>query len=241
MSGISGPYIVTDGLILYVDPGNPKCYISGSTTATDLIGQLTLTLNNGFEPPIQSYPNSWGFDGTDDYINVWNTGITSLTKASIVVWAAPESDNSNYEAIFSGRAGPADDDYVTGITIDQGDIEYVPRSSFSYLNCEGKGFTSAVDLLTSDIAFGTMTHLAITIEHGTNEVKLYVNGVAEGTRTASSPDMDFSYMQIGARYYGGGVKGYWDGKIGPLSIYNRVLSQEEINQNYNSQKSRFGL
>ena len=34
---------------------------------------------------------------------------------------------------------------------------------------------------------------------------------------------------------------YFNGEIGPIQIYNRVLSAQEVKQNYNALKSRFGL
>jgi hypothetical protein len=33
---------------------------------------------------------------------------------------------------------------------------------------------------------------------------------------------------------------YWDGSIGAVKIYNRVLSQNEMNLNYDRSKKRYG-
>jgi hypothetical protein len=49
-------------------------------------------------------------------------------------------------------------------------------------------------------------------------------------------------MSIGV--FGGfnGVRGYYyNGNIGTVKVYNRALSAAEVAQNYNAQKSRFGL
>lgn len=34
---------------------------------------------------------------------------------------------------------------------------------------------------------------------------------------------------------------YWNGQVGLLSIYNRALTDEEVLQNYNATKTRFGI
>jgi hypothetical protein len=42
-----GGKIVTDGLIFLLDPASPKCFGSGETTATDLVGGKTCSGANG--------------------------------------------------------------------------------------------------------------------------------------------------------------------------------------------------
>ena len=238
MAFSNGPKgIVTDGLIFSVDPGNDQCYTSGSATATDLIGGLTCTFNNGSAPSIQPYPNYWDFDGSDDYINIDPTPFTSLSTLSLTTWLAPEANGGGYESPFSGRSGATTNDYETGINVDQ---TINNSADFRYLNIEGAGkIGGEANEMTSQIPFGTWVYTGITVD--TTLITLYINNIAEGTRARSDVAMNLLYMQIGARYYATGVKGYWDGKIGPLSIYNRVLTQAEILQNYNSQKGRFGL
>jgi hypothetical protein len=37
------------------------------------------------------------------------------------------------------------------------------------------------------------------------------------------------------------VANYWGGGVSIVRVYNRALSQEEITQNFNAIKSRYGL
>ena len=89
-----GGKIVTDGLILYYDGANPKCYISGNTTSNDLsITQSTGTLTNGVTYDTDNN-GSWVFDGIDDYIeisdnNVFNQDIN--TPFSICSWVKADT------------------------------------------------------------------------------------------------------------------------------------------------------
>jgi hypothetical protein len=228
--------IATDGLIFAADAGNPRCYTSGSATATDLIGGLTCTFNNGSAPSIQPYPNYWDFDGSDDYINI-TTPFTSLSTLSLTTWLAPDTNGGGYESPFSGRSGATGNDYSTGINVD---MMNASSATFNQLNIEGAGRIGyEANEMTSSIPFGTWVHVGITIN--TTLITLYINSIAEGTRARSDVAMSLEYMQIGARYYSSAVRGYWDGKIGPVMMYNKVLSATEILQNYNATKNRFGL
>jgi hypothetical protein len=74
-----------------------------------------------------------------------------------------------------------------------------------------------------------------------NFVKIYINGVEDYSRTSgvySSLNPD-STQNITSGWASG--LSYFPGKIANSRIYNRALTAEEIQQNYNAQKSRFGL
>jgi hypothetical protein len=69
---------------------------------------------------------------------------------------------------------------------------------------------------------------------------LYINGILVRTGAAISGNIvssgsNFTLMK--------GENGLVNGKgqIGNVSIYNRALSSDEVLQNFNAQKARFGL
>jgi len=75
------PRIVTDGLVLCLDAGNPKSYPGSGNTAFDLTRSgYNFELTNG----ATTNPSNLGvfsFDGVDDYLNTtsidssfWNSG-----------------------------------------------------------------------------------------------------------------------------------------------------------------------
>jgi hypothetical protein len=51
--------------------------------------------------------------------------------------------------------------------------------------------------------------------------------------------MGSTYLRIGQQVNNFGE--FWTGKVFSARIYNRALSTQEITQNYNSTKTRFGL
>jgi len=73
---------------------------------------------------------------------------------------------------------------------------------------------------------------------GDNIVKLYKNGTLLGTQTKTQ-DAPTYYNQevwLGKANFS---TGQYDGGYGPLMFYQRVLTQDEILQNYNALKHRF--
>ena len=86
-------------------------------------------------------------------------------------------------------------------------------------------------------------HLVITQSGGNinqTNTKLYVNGVLKTLNSiVPSPTPQYSIPNssricIGTRYYGGSGDLYSNGKVDQVRIFNRVLTQSEVNKLYNS-------
>ncbi len=76
--------------------------------------------------------------------------------------------------------------------------------------------------------------------------RLFVNGVAVDTipvaTRSAPPNAYFAYGRPdGAAGIYMGLTGYFNGYIGSAKLYSRGLSDEEVLQNFNALKSRFGL
>ena len=56
-----------------------------------------------------------------------------LGTLSLTTWLAPEANGGGYESPFSGRSGATDNDYTTGVNIDQ---TINSSADFRYLNIE---------------------------------------------------------------------------------------------------------
>ena len=73
-----------------------------------------------------------------------------------------------------------------------------------------------------------------------DEMKLYVNGNLLGTISFTSTfDISTNPLRLGAMP--SNYLGFANGNIYNVSIYNRALSQLEIQQNFKASKSRFGI
>jgi hypothetical protein len=88
---------------------------------------------------------------------------------------------------------------------------------------------------------GVWNHIAFTINNSIGT--LYINGVQKG---ASKPFTNLNLYNTGSSTTGIAFNDVATAQptpfeIGTLKLYNRALSQQEITQNYNATKTRFGL
>jgi hypothetical protein len=97
----------------------------------------------------------------------------------------------------------------------------------------------------------TNNYFIVTISRNvsTNQVKFYVNGlpvnVTVGGVGFNSNPVTFSNFQypflIGALNNRGSIINYTNCSIPSFKIYNRVLTDTEVLNNFNSTRGRFGL
>ena len=107
--------------------------------------------------------------------------------------------------------------------------------SSNKLNAGHNGFWNTV-VSTTTLSLNTWYCGAVTF-NTTSGWKLYLNGTQEATSSSTTTFTGTGDIQIG-RYQTGNN---YTGRIAIAQVYNRVLSGAEILQNYNAQKSRFGL
>jgi len=73
--------------------------------------------------------------------------------------------------------------------------------------------------------------------------QIFVNGVLHNSRSiiAIPSTNPTATGRIGLGHTSGGTTAAWDGKISPTAIYNRVLTNNEVKQNFETLRSRFGV
>ena len=229
------PKIITDGLVLCLDAGNPKSYPGSGTTWSDLSGQG----NNGTLVNGPTYSSSNGgylsFDSTNNYAYSYLQGTQSYdNNYTFEIWAYFPTGGVWHNGIGSGNellgigsnAGQAfsSSDGAIALTLNNNGSDTV--AVFNFTN----GFTC-----NYVIQRDTWYHLVATHTPGTNGTKLYVNGslYASANMTATG-NLTYNGVSIGGGYFG-----YSDKSISISRIYNRALSASEIQQNFNATKSRF--
>jgi hypothetical protein len=222
------PDIVTSGLTLNLDAGNPYSYSplnTGSTTWVDTTYTTTGgTLING-----TSYSDgTMVFDGTNDYAKVSDINITS--EISIEGWVYANSVGS-FNAIASQFQADT-------LTESSWVLETVGSDIRLYI-------TNNSSLSFASTSFSTLvwTHIVGTF-NGTT-IKIYKNSVlGDVTGTIAGLNNSNLNINIGALYSQNGNEGgtgLWNGKISNVKIYNRALSQDEITQNFNALRGRYGI
>jgi putative heme-binding domain-containing protein len=173
--------------------------------------------------------DSWlvRFDGQDDHLRC--TGLNqSLTAGTVFIVAAPHSNTGDFRAFFAANA-PGQRDYETGFTIDMGAGLGL---QFDSLNCEGRGFGGAQNLLPTPYPFGTLHIIETVINPDRQAVQLILDGRPAGDRLFTPATLRLDELTVGARYYTNGpgpqqVRGFLQGDIAEVLLYNRVLTAAE--------------
>ena len=98
---------------------------------------------------------------------------------------------------------------------------------------------------STTIGTNVWNHIAVTYNSTTKTASFYINGSLNSSVSNSNIVEQSSGTQTlsiaAARVGQPNQLGYLNGSIANVLAYNRVLSATEILQNYNAQKSRFGL
>jgi len=90
---------------------------------------------------------------------------------------------------------------------------------------------------TSAITSGQYYHVIAT--KSSNGLKTYLNGITSGTGTSPSGTTTVANNLVVGKQDGGSWP--FNGDIPLVKIYNKALTASEVQQNYDSLKTRFGL
>jgi hypothetical protein len=229
------PKIVTNGLSFYVDASNTKSFVSGSTVWNDLtINSNNGTLTNG---PTFSRNNGGSivFDGVDDRVSQ-TSSINTGDNFTVNAWIYPTLLGTTRRAIVGNS------------------YNYSTRRGWLFCTAGGSinntfflsigGDNAGVNAPANTLSLNTWVYVSATCQNGGGSINLYKNGtIVNNVISTLSPGnilYDVNQFNIGFRFVGGTQDPY-TGNIASVSIYNRVLTADEIFQNYNATKSRFGL
>jgi len=221
--GVSGgPYIVRDSsLVLELDAADRSSYVSGSSTWRDLTDNNNGTLTNG--PTFNSSSlGSIVFTGVNEYINCGNNSSIQITSGSISAWVKTTNAGSGFRGIIVKQTN-------YGLFLLDNVLAMYDWGS-SQERSTGINIADGIwknTVLTFTENTGTPSNNAIVYLNGnpvlTTTIKLNNNGVP---LTLASGGTSLQFLS---------------GSIALAQVYNRVLTPVEVLQNYNAQKSRFGL
>jgi hypothetical protein len=222
------PSLVLPGLSLCLDAANPKSYPGSGTTWTDLSGNGNNgTLVNGVGYSGDNL-GSLSFDGVNDEVQLPGTNL-SLNQMTISSW----NYSSNYQ-----QNGFMFEKTTNGSVNTQYSLFYNSGNNSIYYRTYG---LSILDLIVNRTTAGVVNNQwnnVVATWDGTNK-RIYVNGVLRATSanltgTVTQNTTGAAFIGI----YGGG--GYpFNGRISQTQIYNRALTAQEIQQNFNATKSRY--
>jgi hypothetical protein len=226
--------IVQNGLQLWLDAGNTASYPGSGTTWTDLSGNsYNATLVN---TPTFSSTNGGEFDfnGTDEYATIYTLPGTLFTSNwTMQFWV--KWDNIISDKCLFSQGTATNNSGLHLITRSSGVTGNQPRYVFAMFNNDESTTTLAT---TSSYVFLTFIYNSSTYEK-----QVYIND----TLSTAYASVENQYLatnsnaEIGRLGWSGTNINYFDGQLAQIYMYNRILTSDEINQNYNNGKGRYGL
>ncbi|MFA5259523.1 MAG: LamG domain-containing protein, partial [Candidatus Pacearchaeota archaeon] len=192
------------------------------TVLVDALGRNNGTIYNGVSWTSSGKSGgAYNFDGVNDYMSFRRIIQDDFT---IAAWVKTSSSDSCSGSWYQGK-GIVDGEVNTVI------------NDFGLVMCRGKlafGTGSPDNTLTSSqsINSGQWTFVASTRVKSTGLKTIYLNGVSVGTSGASTSSLTApSNLTIGNVIVGTG-NNFWNGAIDEVIIFNRSLSEAEINRLY---------
>jgi hypothetical protein len=245
--------IVTSGLVLALDAADRNSYVSGSTSWRDISSYSNTITNAGSVGPtfgstgsIAYFDYSANLTGsavsTYAYTDAGSALNNTLATASFTIemWISRNTASiglGDRESLFSNTTsatgfrfqlvstGLA---YLIGGNANAGYSEAGVGSN--YLTLDGRWY-QVVIIYDRQAQLGSYT------------VYAYANGTVQGSTSISSAASSSFVGNAGVGNPGVsiGCCSSYKGRVAKLSVYNKALTAAEIRQNYNAQKSRFGL
>jgi hypothetical protein len=242
-----GVNIVKDGLILYLDASNPKSYVSGSTTWYDLSkNQNNYTLVNN--PTFSN--NGIVFDGITQYAfgpSFYFDQNTSFTLEMFYVKLSPPSPSQQgclagmNQSDFPLQTGNSR--VIFGFYGDTGGIHTIDGGRVNVYD-----YTAQIDNWIDNVVSDDSNNhqLAMIIDKTNKFVKSYSDGGNIIQQVGKDYPSNWTFgpnpIYLACRQVVDNNSRFnINTKIYSFRVYNRVLSNEELLQNYNATKSKFGL
>lgn len=213
------PRIVTSGLVLALDAANPKSYPGSGTTWYDLSG-------NGYQATMSNM--SAGNWVTYNGVKAFETNDTNDQGFRVASFPFPQSGRT-YEIWINSKS--FDIGWQTWFDDGGGERVLFGTSTNSIFVYPSANFTG-------NLVAGQWYQLSYTMTGGLNSfITAYKNGSSVGTGTYG-----YTIATSGTLYLLGDAGSEITSCYCAIArVYDRVLSANEIAQNYEATKTRFGL
>ena len=218
MGAFGGPNIVTDGLVAVFDAGSERSYPGSGSTWYNLIGTVNGTLSATSIGT--TTVGTMTFDGVDDSIDI---PLASLASTDFTVIGVTQRTATQSGRLISAKTN----NWLLG----QWSTQMRQYFSEGWVTGAGAAGGTTTDDLNTHIWCGTGDISADTYKFRGDNV--------DYTEISTGGSQGPNGFSLGR--YAIGNSEYGRGTITVVLVYNRVLTDAEINQNFNAQKNRFGL
>ena len=239
MGTIGGPNIITDGLVGQIDASNMANYQFGVPASNE--GFLSPDHEDrAFQIETDVVTTSQYFQfGADRYTRIQISGTNEDFTSTTGPFNLPGYDGYTIEVIFK-RTG-----YGTWTTAGGTNYDGIWNYYWNhYLAFRGQNYTGnkiyGTGLSDYDIEMNRYYNVSITHDNSDGAHKVYIDGNLQQSTTQPNPTLSSGNIR---RFYIGNWDGSWScvGRIPLIRVYNKVLSANQVEENFNATKVRFSL
>jgi hypothetical protein len=229
----SSSYLASSGYILYKNPQvtvttyNPTVgipFVNGTRTSSqsllDTVSKNIITANN----LVYAADGTFSFNGSSSNCTIPNNTIFDTQTPTVEAWIKPSTLTQNG---FIFEKGSVNTEYSL----------FFEGSSIVWRHASAAGGYTNLTTPTSALTVNQWNHVVGTFESGSR--KIYINGVQVASdATVQTIPVNNGGQTIGM-YNTNGY--YYSGSIGVVRVYTRVLTANEVKQNFDSLRSRYGI
>jgi len=249
------PPIVTNGLVLYADASNRMSYISGSTRWNSIIGTGSFIIQNTIN-------STSSFQSNPDAIYIFqptgSAGFDSFNITGSFSFSENQCIEFWYKTATTGSGIPTQFDspgmFQIGLYNQNASLTLWDWSSNTpgshrvntYVN-NGATWSHTIQSTSaySDAIWVNRYHHIVMNFSGSagkwNRYNLYIDTVLQATINFTIPFPSASINGGNQLYAPGANGGKASNSYGMVRVYSKELTISEIIQNYNANKTRFGL
>jgi hypothetical protein len=218
---ISNPVYNEDGLVLSFHFNEGSGTVAYDSSGNGNNGNLV----NGPTWVDGKFGKALSFDGVNDYVEA-NDSIGTFSYLTIAAWFKLNSLPGSYATIYFNGDGSGGNDIHLAITSD--------GAIFSRADAPAECDISIRKSSSGLVSPGNWYHVVVVFDTVNDVKKVYLNGtlVQNVTYTCSIPTANYK-DEIGRAYDNSFLNNwYFNGVIDEVRIYNRALSEEEIQALY---------
>jgi len=230
MAAHSGPDIIQDGLVLSLDAANTKSYPGSGNTWFGLDKNKNDVPKGSFYVPTFSN-NAFTFvgSGSNRFFQAPDPGVGNIFTIE-GVFKSTSSSNSN--GIFLTPASNGFDNFLR-VRATSG------LNDFCFFYCQSTDTNNTqIKSAEDSVITNQWHHYTVTMNQNTTNMWFDGEHVASSTESFTIGSWT-GVWRIGVRY--SGYSADFAGEIPLVKVYNRVLTDSEIKQNFDAIRDRFGL
>ena len=216
---IISPGTITEGLVRNYDAGNYASYPASGTVWRDLCGPLTFCNISGSPTYSPANGGTFSFTGSTQYADSSANLTLGNNAASLSVWVKHSSTTTPTRQRYLNLGS---EDFV--IRSNSGTLQ-------TYITLSG-----TIRTLSGSATDTNWSHIVATWDGSV--LAFYRNAVQMSTSTPPAGSLNASLSSLIISHPS---TEYMNGNISSAAVYNRALSPQEIAQNFNATRARFGV